>query len=142
MSQIKSMTQVFICVIAGNTIGAAIFLTLFERDTQFSYEFLWQFIGIAAICALGNLIFWSRKELTKKQIIFRYVLHYLYNNSIVIGGAFVCKWIEPGQTINIAFLFLLVALIYVCITVIMFENDIKTAEDVNKKLRKYNESEE
>ncbi len=142
MSLLKNMLRVFIYVTAGNTIGAAIFLTLFYRDIQFSYGFLWQFISIAAVCAFSTLIFWSRKELSKKQIAIRYVLHYVYNNFVVVGGAFLYKWLEPGQIINIAFMFFLVAAVYICIITAMFKNDEKTAEDLNKKLRKYNDSKE
>lgn len=142
MSFLKSMLQVFVNVTAGNTIGAAIYLTVFDRDYQFTYGFLWQFIGIAAVCALGDLIFYSRTELSKKQIKFRFVLHYIYTNIIVVGGAFICGWVEPGEIINIIFLFGLVSVIYVYITTIMFKNDKKTAEDLNKKLKSIHQNEE
>lgn len=142
MSHIKSIIRIFIYVTAANTIGSAIFLTFFDREVQFSYILLWQFIGIAAICALGNLIFWSNQELSKRQMNVRNVLHYLYTNFIVIGGAFVLKWIEPDQIRNIAFLIILVAVIYGYSFIIMFKSDEKTAEDVNKKLRKYNDNED
>ncbi|WMJ85544.1 DUF3021 family protein [Anaerocolumna sp. MB42-C2] len=142
MSTIKSMLQVFINVTAGNTIGAAVYLAVFDRDYQFNYTFLLQFIGIAAICALGDLIFYSRKELSKKQIKFRLVLHYIFVNIIVIGGAFIFSWVEPGEMINIIFLFGLVSVIYICITTAMFKNDKKTAEDLNKKLKNIQNKEE
>lgn len=142
MSLIKSMLQVFIYVTAGNTIGATIFLTLFGRDYRLSYGFLWQIVVIAAACAFGNLIFWSNKELSKKQMKFRYVIHYLYNSLAVIGGAFIWGWIVPGQTGYIIFLFVLFTIVFLCIRTTMFNNDKKTAEDLNKKLKKYNVEEE
>ena len=142
MSTIKSMLQVFINVTAGNTIGAAVYLTVFDRDYQFNYTFLWQFIGISVICALGDLIFYARKELSKKQIKFRLVLHYILVNIIVIGGAFIFGWVEPGEIINIIFLFGLVSAIYICITTAMFNNDKKTAEELNKILKNIQNKEE
>ena len=142
MSIIKSMLQVFIYVTAGNTIGASIFLAVFNRDYQFNYEFLWQLVGIAAVSALGDLIFYSRKELSKKQIKLRFLLHYIYINIIVVGGAFILKWIEPGETTDIIFLFGLVTVIHICITAVVIKKDKKTAEDLNKKLKTIHVEEE
>ncbi|MGB8451996.1 MAG: DUF3021 family protein [Anaerocolumna sp.] len=142
MSHIKGMLQVFVYVIAGNTVGVTIFITLFSRDSKFSYVFFLQIIAIAAACASGNFIFWSRKELSKKQMKIRSVVHYLYDSLAVIGGALICKWIEPGQTGYIIFLFGLYTTVYIFITTTMFKNDKKIAEDLNKKLRKYNVDEE
>jgi len=136
------MLQVFIYVTAGNTIGAAVFLTLFRRDYLFSYEFLWQFIVIAAACAVGNLIFFSGKELSKKQMKIRCVIHYLYNSLAVVGGAFLFGWIAPGQTRYIIFMFIIFTVVFICIRTAMFKNEKKIAEDLNKKLRKYNKAEE
>ncbi len=142
MSHIKGMLQVFVYVIAGNTIGATIFVTLFDRDEQFTYVFFLQIIAIAAVCALSNFIFWSRKELSKKQMKVRKVLHYLYDSLAVVGGAFICRWVEPGQSIYIIFLFVVYTIVYIFITTTMFKKDKKIAEDLNKKLRKYNVDEE
>ena len=138
MNIIKSMFQVFIYVTAGNTIGAAIYITLFSRKDQFSYQLLWQIIGIAAVCALSNLIFMSKYELSKKQIILRYVIHYIYINIVVIGGAVLFRWINQGETVNIVFMFVLVAVIYACIITLISRHDFKIAEDLNEKLSKYN----
>ena len=138
MNIIKSMFQVFIYVIAGTTIGAAIYITLFSSDGQFSCSLLWQIIGIAAVSALGNLTFYSKEELSKNQIIIRHVIHYIYNNIVVIGGAILFRWIKPGETVNIVFMFVLVAVIYACIITLISSHDFKIAEDLNEKLSKYN----
>jgi len=135
---IKSMLQVFIYVTAGNTIGAAIYIGLFARDGQFSFSLLWQMIGIAAVCAFGNLIFLSREELSKNKIKIRYVIHYIYIDIVVIGGTVIFKWVNPRQTVNFVFMFLLVAVVYACIITLISSYDFKTAEDLNKKLSKYN----
>ena len=142
MSHLKDIFRVFIYVTAGNTIGAAIFLTLFNHDFLFSYEFLWEFISIAAVCALGNMIFWSRREISKKQIKIRLVIHYVYDGLIVLGGAFLYGWVEIEDSWHILFLFFLYTAVYICITLTMFKNDKKTAQDMNSQLSKYNREEE
>ncbi len=142
MSLIRSMIRTFIYVTAGDTIGAAIFISLFNRDYQFSYGFLWQLIAVAAVCSLGNIIYYSRKELSKRQMKIRHVLHYLYNNLTVVGGGLIFQWIGLDQIQFVIFLSVLFAVIYTCISAAMFRSDEKTAQDLNKKLRKYNEEDE
>jgi predicted MFS family arabinose efflux permease len=140
MYALKNMFQVFVLVTAGNTIGAAIFLTLLGREYTLNYLFLWQMIGIAAVCALGNMIFWSKRELSKRQIKLRYGIHYSYNNIVVVGSAFLFGWIEVEDPSDIIAMFVLVAIVYLTITTIIVKSDRQTADELNKKLRKYNAS--
>lgn len=140
MYALKNMFRVFVFVTAGNTIGAAVFLTLLGREFMLNYLFLWQMIGIAVVCAFGNMIFWSKKELSKRQIKLRYIIHYIYNNIVVVGLAFMLGWIELGDPYDIIAMFVLVAIVYSTITTLIVKTDRQTAEELNKKLRKYNKS--
>lgn len=142
MSTIKSMFRVFIYVLAGNAIGAALYLTLFARDARLDYIFLWQIIAIAAACAFTKVIFWSRKELSKEQIKVRYVLHFLCDGLVVFGGAFLFHWIEPDQVKYVILIGIFFTVTYIYITKAMIESDKRVANALNKKLRKYNAGED
>lgn len=139
---IKNMFKVFILSLSGTTIGSTIFITLFEKEATLDYKFLWQMIIISVGCALGNVIFMSKRELTKGEIKIRFMLHYLYISLIVIGGAYLFNWINIRNISSIGIMVVLVAIIYTSVTTAMFKNDSKEAEDLNKKLSKYNKGEE
>lgn len=142
MSLFRNILQVFIYITAGGTIGTAVYQTLFYRSSYFSYVFFWQLIAVAAVCALGNLIFMSDKELSKKQIRVRYAIHYLYSGLAVMGGALLLKWIRPDRIRDLLFLFVLFTILYIVISVILTTKDKKVAEELNEKLKKYHMDEE
>jgi uncharacterized membrane protein YfcA len=136
------MFRVFIYVLAGNAIGSAVYLTLFARDARLDYMFLWQIIAIAAACAITKVIFWSRKELSKGQIIVRYVIHFLCDGLVVVGGAFLFHWIGPTQIKYVILIVIFFTATYIYITKAMIESDKRVANALNKKLREYNSGEE
>lgn len=143
---IRKMLQVFIYSIAGTTIGATIFITIFKPEALLSYYLLWQIISISALCACGNLIYHSKCEISKRQMMFRMIFHFLYINLVVVGGAYLFGWFQPEQVTEGAAIFILNAVVYTNIMRATFRQEEKTAKDLNLRLRKYqstkNETEE
>lgn len=142
MAFIRNTIQVFIYILAGTTIGSAIFLTLFEPDSQLTYVFLWQMIILSAVCAMGNLIFISGKVLRRKQVKIRYIIHYIYNGLVVISGAMFFNWIRLDQIRTLILLFLFYTAHYFIITMALTNRDKKIADVLNEKLKKYHEDED
>lgn len=141
MLSIKSMFRVFIYVIAGNTIGAAIFISLVLKDQQIPTVTLWQFIILAAFCALGNLIYYSEKELNRHKAMIRQVFHYIYINISILGAAGIWDWMKVGMNRNTIILIIIIAFVYAGIISLIFIQDTKTAEDVNEILKNINKEE-
>lgn len=142
MAFIRNTIQVFIYILAGTTIGSAIFLTLFSPDSQLTYVFLWQIIILSAVCAIGNLIFISGKVLSRKQVKIRYIIHYLYNGLVVIGSSLIFNWIGLDQIQTLILLFLFYTVHYFIITMSLTSRDKKIADVLNEKLKKYHEDDD
>jgi hypothetical protein len=138
---LKKIMFTFIYILAGITISASIFITIFIPDILFSIHLLWQIIGMSAVCSCGNFIYLSRNDLGKQQMKLRIILHYLYINVVVLTGAFLWEWLIPGYTIQILVMFLLIAAVYSAITIITFRQEERTAEKLNIRLRKMNSAE-
>ncbi|MHB8128207.1 MAG: DUF3021 family protein [Mobilitalea sp.] len=141
MDHIKSTVQTFFYILAGVTISSAIFITIFIPNITFSIDLLWQFIIMAAVCSFGNFIFLSKSELSKKQMKIRTICHYLFVNIVVLGGAFLWKWLTSGIP-QIIVMFLLIAIVYASITIGTFRKEEKIAENLNRRLHKIYSSEE
>lgn len=141
MEVIKSMFRVFTYVTVGITISAAIFLTIFAPGSVVPYYLLWQILCMAAVSAIGNLIYLSKKELSKHQMIFRSICHYLYINLVVLGGASLWGWFRV-QAMQIIVMFSLLILVYAIITVITFRNEKCMAKNLNLRLSARDEEEE
>ncbi len=142
MAFIRNTIHVFIYILAGTTIGSAIFLTLFSPDSQLTYVFLWQIIILSAICAMGNLIFISGKVLSRKQVKIRYIIHYLYNGLVVIASSLIFNWIGLDQIQTLILLFLFYTVHYFIITMSLTNRDKKIADILNEKLKKYHEDDD
>ncbi|BCJ96795.1 hypothetical protein acsn021_43640 [Anaerocolumna cellulosilytica] len=141
MLHLRSMIQVFVYVIAANTVGSAIYTGLFSRDATLSFALLWQIIALAAVCALGNLFFYSKIELSKQRIMIRYIFHYLYINVVILVGGHFFDWIDLSFSFDIFILMLIILFNYGFIILFMFHRDFKLAEDMNRRLRKFRKEE-
>lgn len=142
MQLLRDAIKVFIYALAGTTISATLFITIFMPDANLTYLLLWQFICMAAVCACGNLIYLSKKELSVPQMKIRNICHYLYICFVVLGGAFLFGWFKPGNIPQIMAIFLLNAGVYAYVSMTMFRKEERMAKDLNLRLRKINKEEE
>lgn len=142
MNYLKNIAHTFIYILAGITINTAIFITLFELDAILGVDLLWQIIGMSAVCSLGNLSYYSTKELSKNQMKLRIICHYLYVNVVVALGAYLMDWFSSGLIPQFPVMLLMIAVVYILIMVLTSRKEEKTAENLNKRLRKYYPSEE
>ncbi|MDF2943136.1 MAG: hypothetical protein K0S01_1994 [Herbinix sp.] len=136
MDIIKKVFLTFIYVIAGITISAAIFITLFVQGFVLSGNLLWQIIGMAAICSMGNFIYYSKRELSKPKMIIRIICHYLYINVIVLGGAIYWKWLQPEFVWQVIAMLILIIMVYAVVTIVSFRREARTAQVLNMMLKK------
>ncbi len=142
MENVKKIIQTFFYVLSGSIISTAVFMTIFLRDLYFNVEIIWQVIIMAAITSLGTLIYHSKKEISKKQMRLRHIVHYTYINAVVLGCAVLWQWINIHRISQIITIIVLVGGVYFSVTTVMFNNEKRIAERINQRLRtKYPEEE-
>lgn len=116
-------------------------MTIFFPDSESTILF-WQVIALSIISSLGNLIFCSRKELSRKQMLIRKIIHLLYVIIAVLGGACLCGWIDPGSVWQMVIMVIFILTVYGVVMYVNMKMEIKTAEALNQKLHKLNQEEE
>jgi fatty acid desaturase len=136
MNALRKIIHSFFLVVAGSTIGTAIFMTIFLPKLYFTVEVIWQVIVMSAISSGGSIIFHSMHEISKTQMKLRVIIHYAYINAAVLGCAFLWGWVDAGRISQVITMILLIASVYFSVTTVMFNNERKIAEDMNQKLRK------
>lgn len=142
MENVKKIIQTFFYVLSGSIISTAVFMTIFLRDLYFNVEVIWQVILMAAITSLGTLIYRSKKEISKKRMRLRLIIHYTYINVVVLGCAVLWEWVNIHRISQIITMVLLVGGVYFSVTTAMFNNEKRIAENINQRLRtKYPEEE-
>lgn len=140
METLKKFLLTFVLVLAGCTISSTIFITIFIWEIEFKVILLWQIIGLAVICTLGNLFFYSKYEISKKKMKIRMIFHYLYINIAVLGYAFLFQWIDPSYLVQFLVMLVLIAAVYYGVMKVDFQREEKAAENMNMILRKLNSS--
>jgi hypothetical protein len=135
MESMKKVIQTFFYVLSGSIISTAIFMTIFLRDLNFSVEVIWQVIIMAAITSLGTLIYHSKREISKRRMRLRLIIHYTYINVVVLGFAVMWQWVNINRISQIITMVLLVAGVYFSVTTAMFSNEKRIAENINQRLR-------
>lgn len=136
MQELKVISRTFLYVLAGSILSTAIFITIFYPGVTFEVSLLWQVIAMAVLTSLGSALFFSKKEISKNQMKFRKIIHYIYINIIVVGTAILCDWVHISQMIQVVVFLFEVSLVYFAVCAIMFAKEEKAAECMNERLRK------
>jgi hypothetical protein len=132
----KSVTNYFI-VVSCITVAIAILGTNFDPEATFGYEAFYSPIIIGTISVLPSFILYSRRELTFEQMILRRVLHFILLEFSLVGFAMVSGLFDG---INVAIPYMIsVFIIYLLSSVIGWMLDNKTANDINKGLKRIQE---
>lgn len=140
--KVVQIVQTFAYVTTGIIISTSIFITIFVPGLRFTILLLWQIIAMSAVCAFGNLIYYYKEVLSKGQMRVRIACHYLYINLVVLSGSFLWGWLTPGLIPEFLLMLLLIAVVYVIITFVIFRQEMKIAESINRELRKRYSSQE
>jgi hypothetical protein len=135
MENVKKIIQTFFYVLSGSIISTAIFMTIFLRDLYFNVEVIWQVIVVSAITSIGTLIYHSKREISKKRMRLRLIIHYTYINIVVLGCAVMWQWVNINRVSQIVTMVLLIAGVYFSVTTAMFSNEKRIAENINQRLR-------
>ncbi len=118
-------------------LAAAIFITaFFGTDTALGVELLWQILGLTFLCSVGCITFFKDSEtVTKKGMMCRFILSYLFVSAVFIGGGFLCEWFYPSDWKMVLGMFLLVTAGYAIVTYLSFCTAKKEAMRMNEKLK-------
>ena len=143
MNTVKELTKkimmFFAIITTGSTFGAALSISIVYpgQEKILSGNLLWQILLLSFLDALTCLIFYSKKELSKKQYAVRVLIHYVITNMILVGGGKLFGWLDMDKNENVLGFMALVLGIYIVIAMVTIKRDIKDSEEMNKALRHY-----
>lgn len=139
---IKGTIQTCAYIVLGVEIAVAIFISIFYPGVSLSVALLWQILACSAVCALGNLIWWTGKQLSRMETLIRIFLHYLYINVVVFGSALMFDWIDYDSIVMVISLFFMILVTFIVIFLASWYHDKRISELMNRGLRVYQEQEE
>lgn len=134
--KIKEMLYTFSYVTTGVLFSTALFITIFAKDITLSVSLLWQILITAFVCVPGNLIY-PKRDITAKQIGIRILIHYIYINVVVFGCAAFFDWYDVRNIKMSGFMFLCIAVVFIVVSSIVWQNAKRMSEALNNRLKEY-----
>lgn len=139
-NKIKEILHTFCYITTGITMAHAVYIGIFWGTTEISTKAFGDILLVAFLCTLGNLIY-PEKEPGKKELIIRMIIHYVYINVVVFGFGIALGWFRLDNLTMILVLLLLIAAIFFGIWGVFYFQGKKEANDLNERLKAYQEEE-
>jgi len=134
---LKKMLRDFFTITAGCFLSTTVFCTIFYPGVSFNITAMWYLVSLGFVTTLPHFIFYSRKELGKKQMLTRQIIHACVLFGILLTFAYTLGWIEKGSVVQPIVFILLVGLVYFMVGFLSFHHDKKVARELNKQLKQY-----
>lgn len=138
---IKVMFRSFFMITTGIIASMYAFCLIFSPDVSFSLDDIGRILLMALAGDLPFILFYSRRELNKKQMLIRTGIHLPVLLAILLYFAHLWEWVSINKPKEVAVFILLVLGVYAAVSAITAYQDKKTADKLNVSLREHFHSE-
>jgi hypothetical protein len=135
---VKKMIRDFFTIVAGTVICTVIFCRIFYPDISFDLDGMNTILLFALAGDLPTLIMYSSKDLSKRQYLFRSVIHFVVLETVLLTFAKCLHWIGSGFWQPVVFA-ALIAGVYALVWLVSWYAEVKTASQINERLKKRKE---
>mgnify|MGYP001385392859 CR=1 FL=1 len=132
---LKTMLRSFFIIATGIVISMYLFCLIFYPDASFTLHDIGGILLLAFFGDLPYLIFYSGKELSKKQMYLRKSIHLPVLLAVVLYFAHLWEWVSLNRSKEVFVFLLLVLAVYAIVFAIAVHYDKKLAEKLNHRLR-------
>lgn len=133
---LKTMLRSFFVITTGVITSMYVFCLIFNPDASFSLHDIGRVLLMALVSELPFIIFYSRRELSKKQMLIRQAVHLPVLLADLLFFAQLWNWVNMGRLKEIIVFILLVISVYVMVLAAVTYQDQKLAEKLNDSLKK------
>lgn len=134
MNLLKERLLNFFWLFGGATLGLYVHRLVFGGG-PIEISVLTGLLVFCGICTMLNLLFYSKKELRRRQMYVRVGLHLAMTLALILGVAFFMGWISLGEPIRIITLSAVVVAIYALMMLQTISRSKKDADELNEKLK-------
>lgn len=143
MKWIKKIKSLFFCFAFVTTFVVfvtAAYISIFWGSVSLGVEILWQILFVSFLCSLGILIYPEREVSTRLSILIT-VLHYIEVNTVVMSCGIWFGWFYADNLPMVFGMLFIIALVFVLVSVIMWNRNKQIAARMNERLKEYQEME-
>jgi len=133
---LKAMFNAFFVITTGAIISMYIFCLIFYQDASFSLKDIQGILMVAIASDLTFFVFYSRKDLGKKQMLVRSAIHVPVVLAVLLFFANLLDWVSMNSPRELIVFILLVLGVYAGVSLFTGYKDKKTADTLNEGLKK------
>lgn len=131
----KKMFYSFFVITTGVVVSMYVFCLIFYPDVSFSLADIGKILLMALASELPYIIFLSRKELSREQMLIRYIIYGPVLFAILLFLAHIWDWVDIRKAAEVIVFFVLVAGVYIGVLSITAYRDKKLADKLNDSLK-------
>ena len=132
---LKSMLRSFFVITTGIVASMYVFCLIFNSDVSFSLDDIGRVLLMAFASDLTFLLFYSRKELGKKQMLIRHVIQLLVLLAVLFYFAQLWGWVIISRPTEVVVFILLVIVVYAAALAVATYQDQNLANKLNDTLK-------
>lgn len=136
MKKIAGLFHIYVCVVTAVVFGSAVYITVFWGDSTLGVKLLWEILFVSLLCSLGVLVY-PEKPAGKKAMWMIRALHYLLVNAVVLGCGIWFQWFYADNLPMVLGMLLLIAVIFVTVSLISWRRAVHMTELMNERLKIY-----
>ncbi|MCM1247733.1 MAG: hypothetical protein NC251_04810 [Lachnoclostridium sp.] len=132
--------MIYFILVTCITAGIAILGSVLDPDASFGYSAFASPFIFAALGVIPNLLMYSSKELSDKQIILRKIIQFAVIEAEVSGVCIISPMIHTEKAEVIIGVMLSVLVIFILVHCIMIMNNYFSAKQLTKELMQFQEN--
>jgi hypothetical protein len=132
---LKKMTVSFFVIVTGIVCSIYIYCLIFNPDAVFTLADIGRILLMAVAGDLPFFLFLSGRELNKKQMLLRKVVHFVVLSAVLLYLVFRWDWVDPKNGKGIAVFFLTILLVYAAVFFVSRYRDKKLTSKLNERLK-------
>ncbi len=141
LRRLRDMLFVYMCVTTCVLFVTALYITIFWPQVTLGVEILWQILSVSFLCSVANFIY-PQREVSKKTLLFLYILRYVITNGIVLGCGIWFGWFYANDLPMVWAMLFSIAVIFVLVSVAAWRRGKQQAALMNERLQVYQQREE
>ncbi len=135
-SILKSIVRSFFIIVSGILMASYIMCALFAPDTVFPISFFPKIFICAVVTDLPFFIFYSKRELSRGEMLVRNVIHFALLLSILLFLAKRWEWVDFSSAMQVVAYMINFISIYAAVYSVSYYLDRKLADKLNEGLKK------
>jgi len=133
---LKLMFRSFFVITTGVVVSMYVFCLIFTPEATFYLEDIGRILLMAVAGDIPFIIFYSQKELSKKKMFIRFIIHFLVLLAILLYFAHLWDWVNLKSPKEVAVLILLIIGVYAIVVIAINYQDKRLADKLNESLKK------